>query len=82
MCTESLARVMVYRTAAAARETGRRACKRHLPCVIPGSPEWNIHDDVASRVMRLTAGGFVSGMLCMASAHGSATQHLTSVASW
>lgn len=51
--------VTFYRTAAAAHEAGLRACKRCLPDAMPGSPEWNIHDDVASRAMRLIADGTV-----------------------
>jgi AraC family transcriptional regulator of adaptative response / DNA-3-methyladenine glycosylase II len=51
--------VTFYRTAAAAHEAGLRACKRCLPDAVPGSPEWNIHDDVASRAMRLIADGTV-----------------------
>ncbi|MES2094030.1 MAG: AlkA N-terminal domain-containing protein [Actinomycetota bacterium] len=51
--------VTFYRTAAAAHEAGLRACKRCLPDAVPGSPEWNIHDDVASRAMRLIADGSV-----------------------
>jgi AraC family transcriptional regulator of adaptative response / DNA-3-methyladenine glycosylase II len=48
-----------YRTAAAAHEAGLRACKRCQPDAVPGSPEWNIRDDVASRAMRLIADGTV-----------------------
>jgi AraC family transcriptional regulator of adaptative response / DNA-3-methyladenine glycosylase II len=51
--------VSFYRTAAAAHEAELRACKRCLPDAVPGSPEWNIHDDVASRAMRLIADGTV-----------------------
>jgi AraC family transcriptional regulator of adaptative response / DNA-3-methyladenine glycosylase II len=51
--------VSFYRTAAAAHEAGLRACKRCLPDAVPGSPEWNIRDDVASRAMRLIADGTV-----------------------
>jgi AraC family transcriptional regulator of adaptative response / DNA-3-methyladenine glycosylase II len=51
--------VRFYRTAAAAHEAGLRACKRCLPDAVPGSPEWNIHDDLASRAMRLIGDGVV-----------------------
>ncbi len=51
--------VSFYRTAAAAHEAGLRACKRCLPDAVPGSPEWNLRDDVASRAMRLIADGIV-----------------------
>jgi AraC family transcriptional regulator, regulatory protein of adaptative response / DNA-3-methyladenine glycosylase II len=48
-----------YRTAAAAQETGFRACKRCRPDASPGSPEWNIRADVVGRAMRLIADGVV-----------------------
>jgi AraC family transcriptional regulator of adaptative response / DNA-3-methyladenine glycosylase II len=51
--------VTFYRTAAAAHEAGLRACKRCQPDAVPGSPDWNIHDDLASRAMRLIADGTV-----------------------
>lgn len=57
--TPKPANVTFYRTAAAAHEAGLRACKRCLPDAVPGSPEWNIHDDLASRAMRLIADGTV-----------------------
>ena len=51
--------VTFYRTAAAAHEAGLRACKRCQPDAVPGSPEWNLRDDLASRAMRLIADGTV-----------------------
>src|SRR4051794_9817125 len=51
--------VSFYLTAAAAHEAGLRACKRCLPDAVPGSPEWNIRDDLAARAMRLIADGTV-----------------------
>ena len=51
--------VTFYLTAAAAHEAGLRACKRCLPDAVPGSPEWNIRDDLAARAMRLIADGTV-----------------------
>lgn len=48
-----------YRTSAAAHAAGYRACKRCLPEAVPGSPEWNIREDVAARAMRLIADGAV-----------------------
>ena len=48
-----------YRTAAAAQESGFRACKRCRPDASPGSPEWNIRADVVGRAMRLIADGVV-----------------------
>src|SRR3954471_7879724 len=51
--------VSFFLTAAAAHEAGLRACKRCLPDAVPGSPEWNIRDDLAARAMRLIADGTV-----------------------
>ena len=48
-----------YRTAAAAHEAGLRACKRCQPDAVPGSPDWNLRDDLASRAMRLVHDGVV-----------------------
>ncbi|MEO7015688.1 MAG: AlkA N-terminal domain-containing protein [Leifsonia sp.] len=53
------ANVTFYLTAAAAHEAGLRACKRCLPDAVPGSPEWNMRDDLAARAMRLIADGTV-----------------------
>lgn len=70
--------VSFYRTAAAAHEAGLRACKRCLPDAVPGSPDWNIHDDVASRAMRLIADGTVErdGVPGLASRLGYTPRHL------
>jgi AraC family transcriptional regulator of adaptative response / DNA-3-methyladenine glycosylase II len=51
--------VRFFRTAAAAHEAGLRACKRCQPDAVPGSPDWNLHDDLASRAMRLVQDGVV-----------------------
>src|ERR1700710_2348211 len=51
--------VSFYRTAAAAHEAGLRACKRCQPDAVPGSPDWNLRDDLASRAMRLITDGVV-----------------------
>src|SRR6202012_4486117 len=51
--------VRFYPTAAAAQRAGFRACKRCRPDASPGSPEWNIRDDLVARAMRLTADGTV-----------------------
>ncbi|MGW9631415.1 AlkA N-terminal domain-containing protein [Agromyces sp. NPDC055520] len=53
------ANVSFYLTAAAAHEAGLRACKRCLPDAVPGSPEWDLRDDLAARAMRLIADGVV-----------------------
>src|SRR5258707_12421980 len=51
--------VQFFPTAAAAQRAGFRACKRCRPDVSPGSPEWNIRDDLVARAMRLIADGTV-----------------------
>ncbi len=51
--------VQFYPTAAAAQLAGYRACKRCRPDASPGSPEWNVRDDLVGRAMRLIADGTV-----------------------
>ncbi|CAN5474255.1 Ada metal-binding domain-containing protein [soil metagenome] len=51
--------VSFFRTAAAAHDAGLRACKRCQPDAAPGSPDWNLHDDLASRAMRLVQDGVI-----------------------
>lgn len=70
--------IRFYRTAAAAHEAGLRACKRCLPDAVPGSPDWNVHDDLASRAMRLIADGTVDrvGVPGLAKQLGYTTRHL------
>ncbi|WP_049575683.1 MULTISPECIES: AlkA N-terminal domain-containing protein [unclassified Nocardiopsis] len=51
--------VRFYRTAAAAQESGFRACKRCRPDTVPGSPEWNVRADVVGRAIRLIHDGAV-----------------------
>jgi AraC family transcriptional regulator of adaptative response / DNA-3-methyladenine glycosylase II len=51
--------VRFYPTAAAAQQAGFRACKRCSPDATPGSPEWNIREDVVARAMRLISDGVV-----------------------
>lgn len=46
-------------TAAAAQRAGFRACKRCRPDASPGSPEWNVRQDLVGRAMRLIADGTV-----------------------
>ena len=46
-------------TPAAAQQRGFRACKRCRPDATPGSPEWNLRQDVVARAMRLIADGIV-----------------------
>ena len=73
--------VSFYRTAAAAHEAGLRACKRCLPDAVPGSPDWNSHDDLASRAMRLITDGVVEreGVPGLAAQLGYTSRHLTRV---
>jgi AraC family transcriptional regulator of adaptative response / DNA-3-methyladenine glycosylase II len=51
--------VRFFRTAAAAHDAGLRACKRCQPDAVPGSPDWNLRYDLASRAMRLVQDGVV-----------------------
>jgi AraC family transcriptional regulator of adaptative response / DNA-3-methyladenine glycosylase II len=51
--------VRFYPTTAAAQHAGFRACKRCRPDASPGSPEWNMRQDVVARAMRLIADGVV-----------------------
>ncbi|WP_394551580.1 AlkA N-terminal domain-containing protein [Agromyces sp. MMS24-JH15] len=73
--------VTFYLTAAAAHEAGLRACKRCLPDAVPGSPEWDLRDDLSARAMRLIADGVVErdGVPGLASRLGYTTRHLTRV---
>lgn len=73
--------VSFYRTAAAAHEAGLRACKRCQPDAVPGSPEWNLSDDLASRAMRLITDGVVErdGVAGLARRLGYTPRHVTRV---
>jgi AraC family transcriptional regulator, regulatory protein of adaptative response / DNA-3-methyladenine glycosylase II len=51
--------VRFYTTAAAAQQSGFRACKRCRPDASPGSPQWNERADLVGRAMRLIADGVV-----------------------
>ncbi|MET3768318.1 AraC family transcriptional regulator of adaptative response / DNA-3-methyladenine glycosylase II [Marisediminicola sp. UYEF4] len=79
--TPKASNVTFYRTAAAAHEAGLRACKRCQPDAVPGSPEWNSRDDLASRAMRLIADGTVDrrGVPGLAETLGYTPRHLTRV---
>jgi AraC family transcriptional regulator, regulatory protein of adaptative response / DNA-3-methyladenine glycosylase II len=67
-----------YPTAAAAQQRGFRACKRCRPDASPGSPEWNVRQDVVARAMRLIADGVVErdGVGGIASRLGYSERHL------
>ncbi len=73
--------VSFYRTAAAAHEAGLRACKRCQPDAVPGSPDWNLHDDLASRAMRLVHDGVIEreGVEGLARRLGYTARHVTRV---
>ncbi|GHF11607.1 AlkA N-terminal domain-containing protein [Pseudolysinimonas yzui] len=73
--------VSFYRTAAAAHEAGLRACKRCQPDAVPGSPDWNLRDDLASRAMRLVHDGVVEreGVPGLAARLGYTSRHVTRV---
>jgi len=73
--------VSFYRTAAAAHEAGLRACKRCQPDAVPGSPEWNLRDDLASRAMRLVHDGVVEreGVEGLSRRLGYTSRHVTRV---
>jgi AraC family transcriptional regulator of adaptative response / DNA-3-methyladenine glycosylase II len=73
--------VTFYLTAAAAHQAGLRACKRCLPDAVPGSPQWNVRDDLAARAMRLIADGAVErdGVPGLAHRLGYTPRHLTRV---
>ena len=70
--------VRFYPTAAAAQRAGFRACKRCRPDASPGSPEWNIRDDLVARAMRLIADGTVDreGVAGLAARLGYTTRQL------
>ncbi len=79
--TPKASNVSFYLTAAAAHEAGLRACKRCLPDAVPGSPDWNIRDDLAARAMRLIVDGAVEreGVTGLAARLGYSERHLTRV---
>ncbi len=70
--------VHFYRTAAAAHDAGLRACKRCQPDAVPGSPDWNLRDDLASRAMRLIGDGVIEreGVTGLATRLGYTPRHL------
>jgi AraC family transcriptional regulator of adaptative response / DNA-3-methyladenine glycosylase II len=76
--TPKRANVRFYPTAAAAQESGFRACKRCRPDLTPGSPEWNLRADVVGRAMRLIQDGAVDrgGVSALASAVGYSERQL------
>jgi AraC family transcriptional regulator, regulatory protein of adaptative response / DNA-3-methyladenine glycosylase II len=51
--------VRFHASSAAAQRAGFRACKRCRPDASPGSPEWNVRQDVVARAMRMIGEGVV-----------------------
>ncbi|PPK70211.1 AlkA N-terminal domain-containing protein [Actinokineospora auranticolor] len=70
-----------FATAAAAQQAGYRACRRCLPDIVPGSPEWDVRGDLAGRAMRLIIDGVVEreGVPGLARRVGYSERHLTRV---
>ena len=68
-----------FETSAAAHLAGFRACRRCLPEAVPGSPAWDLREDVAARAMRLIAEGIVDreGVPGLAARLGFSTRQLT-----
>ncbi|VXB09736.1 Methylphosphotriester-DNA--protein-cysteine S-methyltransferase / DNA-3-methyladenine glycosylase [Arthrobacter sp. 9AX] len=58
--TPKATNVTFYETSAAAHDAGYRACKRCLPEAVPGTPAWNVRQDIAGRAMRLINDGVVN----------------------
>ncbi len=58
--TPKAANVTFYETSAAAHDAGYRACKRCLPEAVPGTPAWNVRQDIAGRAMRLINDGVIN----------------------
>lgn len=70
--------ITFYTTSAAAHEAGYRACKKCLPDATPGSPEWNIRQDLASSAMRLIREGVMNegGVAALSAQLGYSTRHI------
>lgn len=70
--------VAFYPTAAAAQHAGYRACKRCRPDASPGSPAWDVRQDLVARAMRLIADGLVDreGVVGLARRLGYSTRQI------
>jgi AraC family transcriptional regulator, regulatory protein of adaptative response / DNA-3-methyladenine glycosylase II len=79
--TPKRSNVDFFPTAAAAQQRGFRACKRCRPDASPGSPDWNVRQDVVARAMRLIADGVVEreGVGGLARRLGYSERHLNRV---
>ncbi|WP_312350763.1 Ada metal-binding domain-containing protein, partial [Actinomyces sp.] len=73
--------VEFFPTSAAAQAEGYRACRRCLPEALPGSPEWDLREDLAARAMHLISQGIIDreGVRGLASRLGHSTRHLSRV---
>ncbi|AWB85431.1 AlkA N-terminal domain-containing protein [Mycetocola zhujimingii] len=73
--------VTFFPTSAAAHEAGYRACKRCLPEAVPGTPAWNLRNDLAARAMRLIGDGIIEreGVPGLAGRLGYSSRHLTRI---
>lgn len=76
--TPKPANVTFYTTSAAAHEAGYRACKKCLPDATPGTPEWNIRQDLAARAMRLIREGVMNdgGLASLSTQLGYSQRHI------
>jgi AraC family transcriptional regulator of adaptative response / DNA-3-methyladenine glycosylase II len=79
--TPKAANVTFYETSAAAHDAGFRACKRCLPEAVPGTPAWNVRQDVAGRAMRLINDGVINreGVEGLASRLGYSSRQLNRI---
>lgn len=70
-----------FPTTAAAQRAGLRACKRCRPDASPGSPEWNLRDDLVGRAMRMISRGWLDERSVgdLASSLGLTERHLRRV---
>lgn len=70
--------VTFYTTSAAAHEAGYRACKKCLPDATPGTPEWDIRQDLAARAMRLIREGVMNdgGLSSLSAQLGYSQRHI------
>lgn len=76
--TPKAANVRFFSTSAGAHEAGYRACKRCLPEAAPGSPEWDLRQDLAGRAMRLIREGALDqgGVETLAHRLGYTSRHI------
>ena len=79
--TPGFGNVTFHPSAASAQAAGYRACKRCLPDATPGSPDWDVHADLAGRAMRLIADGVVDreGVDGLAARVGYTPRHLSRI---